>query len=162
MPTPHLTSDTGSPSVSAPHPHYEEIFKPPQPSSWQVQTEPQNPSEHQPPFTYQGQERRGPSARPRPHPSLTPKGQILTLDSMKDATVQRFAAGVVGGRADAGATAVSQRVPEMGGREGGKSGPLWWGQGAAPSPPSGLCEGLTGQRRRPGGAAAGPCAVCPR
>lgn len=59
---------------------------------------------------------------------------------MEDATVQRFATGVVAGRADAGPTAVGQRVPEAGGvGESQSQVPCGgWDTGQLPSPPLGL------------------------
>ena len=43
-----------------------------------------------------------------------PPERILTLDGVQDAVVQRLAAGVVGGGADAGSAAVCQSAPERG------------------------------------------------
>ncbi|KAF5928981.1 hypothetical protein HPG69_018160 [Diceros bicornis minor] len=97
---------------------------------------------------------------PQPHPSPPPESCTLTLDGVEDATVQRFASGVVGGRSDAGATAVGQRVPGAGVGVG-RSGPCGGGEGMGQPHPRPR-PGLTGQRRRPGGAAAGPCAAYPR
>ena len=70
-----------------------------------------------------------------------PPLQRLTLDSVKDATVQRFAAGVVGGRADAGATAVGQRVPGVEGTGEGSQAARGRGYGAAPLPSSRALRG---------------------
>ena len=54
-----------------------------------------------------------------PPPSSDPPSPPLTFHSVQDAAVQRLAARVAGGRTDACATAVGQRVPGGGAGRGG-------------------------------------------